>query len=148
MKSLLNPFLNSLAVLMLVGLIAAPIYFAQNFAQVAGVKTQESYLLVSQIAKFPGMTLTQSAQNYSITFTKFATKQAYLATLILNNPTNMAQSYEIVNKSEGITVFFGEDLKNLETKISIPSQASVPISVLSQDTSSSSQNAAFNIRVN
>ncbi len=124
--------LNFSAVVLLLALIMAPIYFAKNFAQVAGVKSQSNYLLVSQIDKFPGMTFSQSGQNYTINFTKQATSQAYLAILIINNPTNVAKTYTIKSNNSKNTLFFGEDLKNQQTKINIPAQSSAPISLLSQ----------------
>lgn len=135
---------NFLAVVLLVSLIAAPIYFAKNFAQVAGVKSQSNYLLVSQIDKFPGMTFSQSGQNYTINFTKQATSQAYLQVFIINNPTNGAKTYTIKSNNSKNTLFFGEDLKNQQTKINIPAQSSAPISLLSQSPQDT-QSATFQI---
>lgn len=143
-KYLLRIVTNTLAVFVLLTLIAAPIYFAKNFAQVAGVKSQSNYLLVSQIDKFPGMTFSQLGQNYTINFTKQATSQAYLALFIINNPTNGAKTYTIKSNNSKNTLFFGEDLKNQQSKINIPTQSSAPISLLSQSPQDT-QSATFQI---
>lgn len=131
-KYLIRIVTNTLAVFLLLALITAPIYFAKNFAQVSGIKSQSNYLLVSQIDKFPGMIFNQTGQNYTINFTKQATSQAYLAVLIINNPTNGAKTYIIKSNDGKNTLFFGENLKNQQTKINIPAQSSAPISLLSQ----------------
>ena len=141
---LLKISLNFSAVLLLLVLIVIPIYFAKNFAQVAGVKSQSNYLLVSQIDKFPGMTFSQSGQNYTIEFTKQATSQAYLALFIINNPTNNAKTYTIKSNIGNNTLFFGEDLKNQQSKINIPAQSSAPISLLSES-ETDTQSATFQI---
>jgi hypothetical protein len=133
--NLLKVTLNFSAVVLLLALIITPIYFATNFAQVSGVKSQSNYLLVSQIDKFPGMTFSQSGQNYTINFTKQATSQAYLALFIINNPTNGAKTYKIMSNNSKNTLFFGEDLKNQLNKINIPAQSSAPISLLSESPS-------------
>lgn len=143
-KYLIRIVTNTLAVFVLLALIAAPIYFAKNFAQVAGIKSQSNYLLVSQIDKFPGMTFSQSGQNYTINFTKQAASQAYLALFIINNPTNSAKTYTIAANNSKNTLFFGEDLKNQLDKINIPAQSSAPISLLSQSPQDT-QSATFQI---
>lgn len=143
-KYLLRIITNTLAVFVLLALIAAPIYFAKNFAQVAGVKSQSNYLLVSQIDKFPGMTFSQSGQNYTINFTKQAISQAYLALFIINNPTNSAKTYTIKSNTGKNVLFFGEDLKNQQSKINIPAQSSAPISLLS-NSNINTQSATFQI---
>lgn len=127
--------LNFIAVFLLIGLIATPIYFAKNFAKVSGVKSESKYLVVSQIEKFPGMSLTQEGDRYSISFTKLGPSQAYLGILILNNPTSVAQTYSIEIKSGETQVFFGQDLENQPTQISVPSQTSIPISLISDTVS-------------
>lgn len=144
---LLKISLNFSAILLLLVLIITPIYFAKNFAQVSGVKSQSNYLLVSQIDKFPGMTFTQTDQNYTINFTKQATSQAYLALFIINNPTNDAKTYTIKSNNANNTLFFGEDLNNRQTKINIPAQSSTPISLLSQSPRDT-QSATFEIQAN
>ena len=136
---------NLSAFFLLTALIIAPIYFANNFSQVAGVKTESKYLLISQTDKFPQMTFNQSANSYTITFTKLTPSQAYLSVVIINNPTNETKTYTINNRSTENKLFFGEDLNNQQTKISIPSQSSVPISLLSTSTTNT-QSAAFQIQ--
>lgn len=145
MKHLTTIIVNSLALLVLMSLVAAPIYVARNFAQVAGVKTESSYLLISQIEKFPGMALKQESNNYSISFTKQAQSQAYLSIFIINNSTNGTKTYTILNSSTENTAFFGESLNNREITISVPPQSSVPISLLSQSPLDA-QSASFQIQ--
>lgn len=147
MKHLAIIISNSLAVLLLLALVATPIYFARNFAQVAGVKTESSYLLISQIEKFPGMALKQESNNYSISFTKQAQSQAYLSIFIINNPTNGTKTYTILNSSTENTAFFGESLNNREITISVPPQSSVPISLISSS-QTAAQAASFQIQAN
>jgi len=138
---------NFLAVVALFSLIAAPIYFAQNFAHVAGVKTQSQYLLVSQVEKFPGMTFSQGQDSYTLSFTKLAQSQAYLSVIILNNPTNESKTYTIKNQSPQSHFFFGDNLNSQKTKVSVPSQSTVSISLMSQS-DNNSQSASFQIQVN
>lgn len=138
---------NFIAVVMLIGLIAAPIYFAKNAAKVAGVKTQSPYLLVSQIEKFPNLKLSQSGNTYQLNFTKLGESQAFLDVLILNNPTDQSKTYSIQKTSGDATLFFGHDPKNQKTQISVPSQTSIPISFLSEN-GTSDQTVEFTIRSN
>ena len=139
--------LNFSAVILLIALIATPFFFAKNLAQVAGVKSQSQYLVVSQVEKFPGMKLTQEADRYQISFAKLGPSQAYLGVLILNNPTPETKTYKLEITQGSAQVFFGEDLANQLTQISAPSQSSVPISLLSdQNSSASSQTVEFKIR--
>lgn len=140
--------LNFISVVFLVGLIATPIYFAQNFAKVAGVKSQSQYLLVSQIEKFPNLTLSQNGNSYTITFTKLGPSQAFLGILILNNPTNQTQSYNLEVTSGSAKLFFGQDIKNQKTKISIPSQTAIPVSLLSEYSFQEPQSVEFTIHPN
>ncbi len=146
-KHFLNISLNFLAVVLLITLIAAPFYFAKNFSQVAGVKSQSPYLVVPQVDKFPSMTLTQNGNNFQITFTKQNPSQAYLSVLIINNPTNQPKTYELQATKGSQTVFFGESLESPLTKINVPAQASVPISILSS-ASTSTQTVEFAIHSN
>lgn len=125
---------NSLAVFVLLALFASPLYFARNFAKIAGVKSESAYLLISQVEKFPGMGFGQLDNNYSLTFTKNSPSQAYLSILIINNPTGENKTYTIKSASTANKLFFGEDLGSLNTKISVPSQTSVPISLFSPAT--------------
>lgn len=140
--------LNFLSVLLLVSLIAVPIYFAKNFAKVAGVKSQSPYLVVSQIDKFPNLKFTQANDQYQLTFTKLGPSQAFLDVLIINNPTDTTQNYTINKTSGQAQLFFGHDLKNQQDKIAVPSQTSIPISLFSsEESSASSQNVDFTIKV-
>lgn len=120
--------INILAVLSLVGLILAPIYFATHITKVAGVKSQSQFLIVSQVEKFPGMKLTQVGNIFEIEFEKYAQSQAFLSVLILNNPTNESKTYSLQTHTSPNKVFFGEDLINQPKTINVPSLASVPIS--------------------
>ncbi len=139
--------LNFSAAALLLALIATPIYFAKNFVQVAGVKSESQYLLVSQIDKFPGMTFSQSQNTYTITFTKQAPSQAYLAPIIINNPTNDTKTYTINNQSTQNKLFFGENLNDQQITINVPSQSSTPVSLLSQS-KADTQLITFQIQAN
>ena len=130
-QPLLTIALNFFASLLLISLIAAPIYFAQNFAKVAGVKSEASYIISSQVDKFPQMKLEQEGNSYKISFTKQAVSQAYLSVLIITNPTKEAKSYTIIQPQTTTSAFFGEDVNNLQTKVKVPSSTSVPISLIS-----------------
>lgn len=138
--------LNFLAIVLLAGLIATPIYFAKNFAKVSGVKSESSYLVVSQVEKFPNLSLTQEAEKYSITYSKLGPSQAFLGVLILNNPTGQTQTYEIAKLSGQETVFFGQNLDDQKTQISVPSLTSVPISLYSgEESTTSTQTVEFTV---
>ena len=139
-------FVNISAVLVLTALIAGPLLIAKNMAKVAGVKSESKFLVVSQIEKFPNLALTQRDNAYSISYTKQGPAQAYIGVLIVNNPTETTQTYTIERISGEAQPFFGEDLGSQLTKISVPSQASVPISILS-DTVSQTQTVEFRIQV-
>ena len=137
--------LNFLAVVLLISLIATPLYFARNFAKVAGVKSESKYLIVSQIEKFPNMTFSQNGDNYQISFNKLGPSQAFLGILIVNNPTKNTQTYRIETAGSA-TLFFGEDLKNQQTQISVPASASVPVSLFSgPEATAESQTVDFQI---
>lgn len=123
--------LNFLAVVLLILTIATPIYFAKNFAKVAGVKSISKYLVVSQIEKFPNLTLSQNGDHYSISFTKYGESQAFLGVLVVNNPTSQTQTYSLEITSGEAKVFFGQNLDDQKTQITVPSNASVPISLIS-----------------
>lgn len=130
--------LNFLAIVLLAGLIATPIYFAKNFAKVSGVKSQSSYLIASQIDKFPNLSLAQVAEKYKISYSKLGHSQAFLGILILNNPTKETQTYRIAKLAGVGIVFFGQNLDDQKTQISVPSLTSVPISLYSGDESTTS----------
>ena len=147
-NKLLKITLNFSAVILLIALIATPFLFAKNFAQVAGVKSESQYLVVSQVEKFPGMKLTQEADSYQISFEKLGSSQAYLGVLIINNPTQETKTYSLKITQGSAKVFFGEDLDNLTTQITVPSGASVPVSLISsQEASSASQAVEYKINV-
>ena len=142
-------FLNFCAVLLLTALIIGPLLIARNMAKVAGVKSESRFLVVSQIEKFPNLNLTQRENAYSISFTKQGLSQAYLGVLIVNNPRDTVQTYSLNEVSGQTQAFFGEDLDNQLTKISIPPAASVPISLFSDTGSETeSQTVEFTIVMN
>jgi len=123
--------LNFMAVILLISLIATPFFFAKDLAKVAGVKSASKFLVISQIEKFPNLTLSQEGNEYTISFTKQGPSQAFLDILIINNPTNTTQTYSLEVISGQSKLFFGEDLQNQTTQISLPSSASASISLLS-----------------
>lgn len=115
---------NFTAFLLLAALIAAPFYFAKQSTNVAGIKTEASYLIISQIEKFPGMEFSQKDQTYIITLP--GTADAYLSVLILSNPSKESRTYEL----DSDKVFFGENINDKLTSISLPAGTSIPISIL------------------
>ena len=140
-------FLNFCAVLLLSALIVGPLLLAKNMAKVAGVKSESKFLVVSQIEKFPNLNLTQRENTYSISFTKVGPEQAFLGVLIINNPTETAQTYTIDTIAGGAQPFFGEDLDNQLTEVAVLASASVALSLFSDAGSESeSQTAEFTIR--
>lgn len=146
-KIFLKFTLNFLAVILLIVLIAAPFYFANNFSQVAGVKSSNEYLVVSQVEKFPQMEFTQSGNNYQVTFTKQNPIQAYLSVLIINNPTNETKTYTLETPNDSAAVFFGNDLDNPVAEIKVPPLASMPVSIMSSS-EPLTQTAEFVINAN
>jgi len=137
--------LNFLAVVLLVSLLAAPIYFAKNVAQIAGVKNQTNYLIVSQIDKFPGMMFSQDGARYEISFERQNPSQAYLSVVILTNPTNEAKNYNLISSGGSTKIFFSEDFQNPKTEIKIPAKSTIPISLLSEGDAPSVQTVEFTI---
>ena len=144
-RKILAVVANTFAVFLLTALIITPIYFANNFSQVAGVKTESRYLLISQTDKFPEMKFSQEDKLYQLTFQKQGNSQAFLSVFILNNPTTKAQNYTINVNSSQASVFFGEDINNQQTTVTVPSSASVPISLVATDPVLSSQIVEFSI---
>lgn len=142
-----NGLPNFSAILLLGALIASPIYFAKNITKVAGVKSQSPYLLISQVEKFPQMTMSQTGNEYTLSFTKQAPKQAYQSVFILNNPTSETKTYQISNRSQSNSAFFGEDINKIQTKVTVPAQASTSISLLSSS-KESTENALFSLESN
>jgi len=137
---------NFSAVLLLLALIGAPVYFASNFVNIAGVKNEAKFIIVSQIDRFPNLSLTQNNDNYYISFNKQAQSEAFLGVLILNNPTLTSHKYLISTSQVGAKVFFGEDLDNQQSSVSIPASASIPISLISKG-ETGDQSVKFNITV-
>lgn len=130
-QHLLTVVTNFLAVVLLASLFLTPLYFAKNFAKVAGVKSTPPYLLVSQVEKFPNLTFSQEADNYLISFTKHGPSQAYLDILVINNPTTISQTYTLRVISGQAKLFFGNDLASQLTTIAIYNSISIPISLYS-----------------
>ena|SRR5438309_8832005 len=141
-RHLFVPIANLSAILLLVALIAAPIYFAKNFSKVAGAKNEAKYLIISQVEKFPQMKLVQEEDSYQLIFAKQSESQAYLGVLILDNPTNSTKTYALETASVDSKPFFGQNQDNQLTRISLPASASIPISIISQG---ESQQAEFKI---
>lgn len=136
---------NFSAVVLLVALISTPIYFARNFAKVAGVKSESKYLIVSQVEKFPLMRFEQVGDRYQISFSKQGLSQAFLGVLIINNPTQLTQTYALEVTSGQAKPFFGEDLNNQLTQISLPKTVSVSVSIFSDTQTAANQMVEFRI---
>ncbi|OGD87001.1 hypothetical protein A2164_04220 [Candidatus Curtissbacteria bacterium RBG_13_35_7] len=145
---LLQIGLNFAAIVLLIALILTPFYFARNVSQIAGIKSETPYLIISQVENFPGLELNQEDNQYQISFTKQSASQAYLAVLILNNPTSETKSYSLQVTGDTTTAFFGQDLENQITQINVPSGASVPISLISSDSQQDKQLITFSIHSN
>ncbi len=141
--------LNFMAVFALLLLLGTPFFFASIISKpagVAGAKTQNNFLIVSQVDKFPNVKLVQEDGLYKITFEKISQSQAITSLLLITNPTNQAQKYEILKSNGKAEVFFGEDLQNRETTILAPSSVTIPISIYSSgESTSSSQTVDFQI---
>lgn len=136
------PFLvsNMFGVIFLLTIIATPLYFAKNISQIAGIKTESKIVTVSQIDKFPQMSLIQTGNEFKITLNKFAQTQAYLGVIILYNPTNQPQNYQLTGLAG--KAFFGTDTENVRNEISLPRGTTVPISIIASNQDNSVQ---FNI---
>ena len=145
---LLKISLNFSATVLLLALLVLPFYFSRQFSQVSGVKSETPYLVISQVEKFPGMYLSQTGNRYEISFERQNPAQAYLAVLIVNNPTNEARNYSLQASSGATTAFFGEDLNNLLAQINVPAGVSVPISLISKGDSASTQTIEITIEAN
>jgi len=145
-KFALMMFVNISSVLLLVALIVGPLLIAKNMAKVAGVKSESKYLIVSQIERFPNLSLVQKENTYSISFAKQGPSQAYIGVLIVNNPTETTQTYNLEIISGEAKPFFGENPDDQSTKVTVPSQASVPLSLFS-DARSESENQTVEFRI-
>lgn len=146
----LTAALNFGAVLILMTILTAPFYFATSFtkpANIAGAKTQNPYIIISNVANFPQMQLTQTGSLYTITFVKVAQSQVFTGVLTITNPTKSATTYELVSTGDGM-FFFGEDPGNQLTRITLPTGASVPISLFSNTkTYNSPQEASLSVEI-
>lgn len=137
--------LNFTAVLVLLILVAAPIYFARNVSQVAGVKNSVNFAVISQVDKFANMSLNQENNIFEISFQKIGPSQAFLAPISLLNPTSSTKTYEIRVTSGSADVFFGENYEDTKTKISLPLGSSAPVSIFSNDGQTNEQVVQFTI---
>lgn len=131
MKHYLTSFANFFAILVLLGIFASPFFIARNLTKVAGVKSTAPYLITSQIEKFPNVSLSQTGQDYRITYSKQSPNQEFQELLILTNPTSGTKKYQISQPSGNAQVFFGKDSQVPSVQISLPSGSSVPISLFS-----------------
>lgn len=125
---LLKITLNLLAVFVLISLVAAPFYFAHKSTDIAGVTSQSAFLLISQIEKFPQMKFSQDGTKYTLALPNSA--NAYLGVLILTNPTGSTKTYSIESRHG---IFFGENLEDQISSVSLPSGTSIPISIFSRE---------------
>ena len=135
-KHFLQIAVNFLAVAFLLTLLGAPFYFAKEAskpASIAGAKIGNSYIIVSQIDKFPNLRLSQEGNLYKVTYKKVSPSQAFTGVVLITNVTNKTQNYEIVRVSGEAAIFFGENLNDQSTKAAVPSGTSIPISLFSGD---------------
>lgn len=165
-RYVLLPTANFLAILILIGLIISPFYFAQNFTKVedpeqatalssskgrrvesvAGAKTIAPYGLTFETENFPNLAFSQNGDKYEISFTKIGPIQAYLGVGTLTNQTNTKHTYELQTQSQ-TKIFFGHNLEEQKDQISLGSGASTVLSVFSpQEASASSQTVEFRIQ--
>lgn len=133
LKNVLAFLANFSGIVVLILIIALPFLLANRIVKVAGVKTSVPYLISSQIQYFPNLSLSQEGQIYSLTYSKSAPSQLFQSVLILTNPTGSTQNYSLVTVSGQDQVFLGVDPKNQVKKIALPSGASIPISIFSDD---------------
>src|SRR3990167_1454319 len=142
-------FLNFSAVLLLTALVVGPLLIVRNMAKVAGVKSESRFLVVSQIEKFPNLSLAQTGNTYSVSFTKQGQSQVFIGVLIVNNPTGTTQAYSIGRISGDAQPFFGENPDDQLTKVTVPASASIAISLFSDAGSETeTQTVEFTIVMN
>lgn len=127
----LSAFANFASVVVLLVLVLSPFFLAQNISKVAGVKITVPYLVTSQIQKFPNVSFFQEGETYRFSYAKSSLNQEYQGLLVLTNPTSQSQTYSISRLSGYADIYFGEDSKASETKITLPAGSSVPISLFS-----------------
>lgn len=137
LKNILAFLANFSGIVVLILIIALPFLLANRIVKVAGVKTTVPYLISSQIEYFPNVSLSQEGQIYSLTYSKTSPSQLFQSLLILTNPTGSTQNYNLVTVNGQDQLFLGVDPKNQIIKIALPSGASTPISLLSDDHKSS-----------
>lgn len=149
LKNVVAYIANLLAVVNLILIIALPFFLANRMVKVAGIKTAIPYLISSQIQRFPNLTFSQEGQTYSLIYSQFAPSQTYQSVLILTNTAAGTQNFSLVSVSGQGQVFFGEDPKIKVKQIALPSGASTPISLFS-DEPDYSQNSKldFSIDIN
>lgn len=135
--------LNFLAVILLAGLLSLPLFFAANFAKVAGEKTSAEYLIVPHADNFPNLDITGENEKYLVSFTPVGVPQAFLGIMTLANPANTPKTYSLEESAPDVEVFFGQDPQNHAAKITLPPHAQTPISLFSQ--SASHQNITFTV---
>lgn len=128
-RPFVNISINFLAALLLLSVILVPLFFVNNFAKVAGVKTESPYLLIPQVDKFPSAIFEQAERTYTVKIKKQSPKQVYLSILIINNPTPITKKYKLINYSEENSAFFGEEISSMEKTVILPSGTSSPISI-------------------
>jgi hypothetical protein len=80
-----------------------------------------------------------------LTFQKQGNSQAFLSVFILNNPTAKAQSYTIQVNSGQASVFFGDDIGNQQTTVTVSPSASIPISMVATNLILSNQVVEFSV---
>ena len=148
-KFALMMFVNISSVLLLVALIVGPLLIARNMAKVAGVKSESRFLVVSQVEKFPNLSMGQTGDKYSISFTKQGQSQVFIGVLIVNNPTGTTQAYSIGRISGDAQPFFGENPDDQLTKVTVPASASIALSLFSDAGSETeTQTVEFTIVMN
>src|SRR3989338_8243599 len=145
---LLKATLNFSAIVILLALIASPFYFARRSSDLSGVRSETPFLVISQVEKFPGIFLSQTGDRYEISFERQNASQAYLSVLIVNNPTNVTKTYSLQASTGATSVFFGEDIDNPISIISVPPSTSVPVSLISQGDPASTQTIEITIQAN
>lgn len=134
--------LNFSAVILLFGLISLPLFFAANFAKVAGEKTSAEYVAISHADNFPNLDITGENEKYQVSFTPVGAPQAFLGIMTLVNPTDTVKTYSFETTGEA-EIFFGQDPQNRPVKITLPPHAQTSISLYSQ--SGGNQSITFTV---
>lgn len=149
LRHLLSFAANFFAVLLLVSLIAAPFYFAKNLTKVesiAGAKTIAPDEITFQTENFPNLTFSQNGDKYKVSFTKISPTQAFIGILTVTNPQDQPKTYSLEVTSGQAKLFFGADLENQITQISLSPQSSAAVSLFSpNEASAESQTVEFKL---